>query len=147
MSGDRTPTRLFLASDRIWPGTINEDYPGARFVTRCRIASDDVAVAPAFANVPTDAIWGVLIETTTVPGSARAVTVIDDFGVSIEATISGEPLLSGDPESLFMASRYWELHPDFIQKLREVLRSNGLETADDEPRDDGALSAQTPVSP
>lgn len=146
MSGSGTPTRLFLASDRIWPGTINEDYPGARFIARCQLTSSSVVVAPAFERIASDSIWGVVIESVTGHEFVRSVTVIDDFGASSEALITNEPLLSGDPESLFMASRYWELHPAYIQLLREVLQSNGMETADDEPRDDGALSAPPEVS-
>jgi len=146
MNDDQAQSRLFLASDQIWPSAINQHYPGAKFVARCRIASADVAVSDTFASVASENVWGVVIETSSGRFEGRTVSVVDDFGRELDATLQSDPLLAGDPESLFMASRYWELHPDFIQQLREVLRVRGLETNDEEPRDDGALNASAPVS-
>ena len=145
MKNDLAQNRLFLASDQIWPSAINQQFPDARFVARCRMASVDIPVSANFSTVAAESVWGVVIETTRPFREGRAVSVVDDFGDEHNVMLGSAPLLAGDPESLFMASRYWELHPDFIQQLRDVLRGRGLETNDEEPRDDGALNVPSPI--
>ncbi len=136
--------RVFLASDRIWPSAINANYPGATFLARARTSSEDHSVAEAFAPAVTGDVWGVLVEVDAVPDSAAAVQVTTDDGTESQAYLDGSTLLDGDPESLFMAARYWELPPDFVQQLREALQARGVDTADEEPRDDGALAQAGP---
>lgn len=134
----RQMTRRFLASDQIWPSAINARYPGSRFVARARLQTGERSVAPIFAASVTGELWGVLIETDDL-ASGEQVTVTTDFGDQMSASLEGGSLLSGDPQVVYMASRYWELPPAYIQQLREALLQQGLDTADEEPRDDGAL--------
>ncbi|MGE3796371.1 MAG: hypothetical protein AB7G88_00905, partial [Thermomicrobiales bacterium] len=117
------------------------------FVARCRLSSTDVPVSRIFSEIAPSDVWGVLIETQFLPGDSREVAVVDDFGNEHAASIGPGDLLGGDPQSLFMASRYWELEPSYIQQLRAILQSTGLETADEEPRDDGALNDPAAPAP
>ncbi|MCC6945506.1 MAG: hypothetical protein IT335_13065 [Thermomicrobiales bacterium] len=131
--------RLFLASDQMWPSAINATYPGARFVARARISATGRELAPAFAGSVADDLWGVLVETDRVSAGAMPISVWTDTGREFDAHLVGGALLSGDPQSVYMASRYWELAPAYIQQLREAVLKLGLDSADEEPRDDGAL--------
>lgn len=133
---------LFVASANMWPRQINAAYPGAQFIARAKSVAPDGDVAPNFRGHVGSEVWGLLVSAAGPLDVYRSITVTTDDGRMLEAWVFGE-LLAGDPQSLYMASRYWELPPAYIQLLRSAIVALGLDAADEEPRDDGALGPVT----
>lgn len=133
---------LFIASADMWPRQINAAYPGAQFIARAKAAVPDGDVVPNFSESVGGEVWGVLVSAAGPLDVNHSIAVTTDDGRVFDAWVAGE-LLAGDPQSLYMASRYWELPPTYIQQLRSAIVALGLDAADEEPRDDGALGPVT----
>lgn len=133
---------LFIASAEMWPRQINAAYPGAQFIARAKSTVEEGDVASSFSGRMGGEVWGLLVSAAGPIDVNRSITVTTDDSRTLEAWVAGE-LLAGDPQSLYMAARYWELPPTYIQQLRSAIVALGLDAADEEPRDDGALGSAT----
>lgn len=142
MSVHNEPTIQILTGEAMWPDRVNSRWPGAQFIARARFNRDSAPLPNAFATLNTPAVWGVLIALP--PGAAAAgslVSTTTDRGASFDAFFVDDELLSGDPESVVAAARYWELPWRYVAALRDAVATQGIQILDEEPRDDAVTTA------
>jgi hypothetical protein len=122
-------TYRFLSGAEMEPIAIREAWPEARFVARARIAVDGFAVSSAFASQIEDEVWGILVDSAGDKSGAPVQATTDD-GRTIEALVSGDQVVDGEPDAALAAARYWELPPAYVGRLKTALAA-----VDEEPSD------------
>jgi hypothetical protein len=112
------PQIAFYSGVGMEPIAIRAAFPAALFIARGWVAPDS-SLAPPFANVAGDQIWGIAVGLgEEVDGDLVTVTL--DDGRTIEAVLA-EALLGGEPKTVLANARYWELPPDFVTRLHGVV--------------------------
>ena len=114
---------LFLSGAEMDPTAVLAAHPSARFVARARMSVEHQEIASPFAGIlagdGSAEVWGILIEKAGAgsDGTRRAIT---DEGREFKAVLDGQ-LVSGEPEAVLAAARYWELPPAYVGRLRDAI--------------------------
>lgn len=101
---------LFLSGAEMQPERVRAAWPAARFVARARLQ-------PRPDGEQSD-IWGILIEAPEARESGEEWQAVTDDGRTITATVL--PPDAGDPVAVLAAAKYWELPPEYVQRLADL---------------------------
>lgn len=127
---------LFLSGAEMDPTTLRREHPGARFIARARITGQNLPLPPAFSALSNGEVWGILVNVgTTSAVQGTVYEAVTDEGRCIRAALGPAGLLSGSPEAIIAAVRYWELPPDYVAQVREIVSTMGVQAEEEEPRD------------
>lgn len=126
----------------MWPDRVNRRWPGAQFIARAGFERGVFTLPDAFVTLDAPILWGTAIELPAgSSGTGALITVTTDRNETFAAWSDATELLAGDPESVVMAARYWELPWRYVAALREAAAAMGIQIIDEEPRDDAVTNA------
>ena len=138
---ERGETIQILTGEAMWPDRVNARWPGAQFVARARFDAGDAPRPSAFHSLDAPSTWGVLIALPDGSATGAPVDTTTDLGEAVRAYFDADELLSGDPESVVAAAKYWELPWRYVGALRDAVAATGIEILDEDPRDDAVVTS------
>lgn len=112
------PQVAFYSGAQMEPIGIRAAFPAALFIARGWVPAD-ASVAPHFARVAGDQIWGIAVRLGEEVEGDQVTVTLDD-GSTVDAILA-EGLLDGEPATVLANARYWELPPDFVTRLHSVV--------------------------
>ena len=116
MSDDETRYAFRCGAD-MDPTLVRRATPEARFVARARL-TDGRAPLQIAGEGEEAAVWGIVLTLPrTAETSTPAATVETDDKRTFAAVILTRDEDVADPAATIAAARYWELPPDYIQRL------------------------------